>query len=129
MECKTLEDLDLSVRSYNCLKRAEINTLEDITQKTEEDMFKIRNLGRKNLEEVKWKLKEFGLTFKDETPIKLTGREKFNLCLSKMTNEDLSDLTLGGSCPSEFGLFDKKESGCPVLFCTSCWKEALDMEY
>ena len=48
----TIEELDLSVRSYNCLKRAGINTVEDLINKTEEDMMKVRNLGRKSLEEV-----------------------------------------------------------------------------
>ena len=57
----TIEDLDFSVRSYNCLKRANINTVADLTQKTEEDMIKVRNLGRKSLEEVKKKLQELGL--------------------------------------------------------------------
>lgn len=56
----TIEDLDLSVRSYNCLKRANIHTVADLTQKTEEDMMKVRNLGRKSLEEVKKKLVELG---------------------------------------------------------------------
>ena len=57
----TIEELDLSVRSYNCLKRAGINTVEDLTNKSEEDMMKVRNLGRKSLEEVLAKLKELGL--------------------------------------------------------------------
>lgn len=57
----TIEDLDLSVRSYNCLKRAGINTVAELVQKTEEDMMKVRNLGRKSLEEVKKKLIELGL--------------------------------------------------------------------
>ena len=52
----TIEELDLSVRSYNCLKRAGINTVEDLTNRTEEDMMKVRNLGRKSLEEVLQKL-------------------------------------------------------------------------
>ncbi len=56
-----IEDLDLSVRSYNCLKRAGINTVEELTQKTEEDMMKVRNLGKKSLKEVKQKLDELGL--------------------------------------------------------------------
>jgi DNA-directed RNA polymerase subunit alpha len=60
----TIEELDLSVRSYNCLKRAGINTVEELTQKTEEDMIKVRNLGRKSLEEVEFKLKELGLGFR-----------------------------------------------------------------
>lgn len=57
----TIEDLDLSVRSYNCLKRAGINTVAELAQKSEEDMMKVRNLGRKSLEEVKKKLIELGL--------------------------------------------------------------------
>lgn len=56
-----IEELDLSVRSYNCLKRAGINTVQELTQKTEEDMMKVRNLGKKSLEEVKNKLTELGL--------------------------------------------------------------------
>ena len=58
----TIEELDLSVRSYNCLKRAGINTVEDLTNKTEEDMMKVRNLGRKSLEEVLQKLQVLGLS-------------------------------------------------------------------
>jgi DNA-directed RNA polymerase subunit alpha len=58
----TIEELDLSVRSYNCLKRAGINTVEDLTNRTEEDMMKVRNLGRKSLEEVLNKLKALGLS-------------------------------------------------------------------
>ncbi|HBQ64980.1 MAG TPA: DNA-directed RNA polymerase subunit alpha [Clostridiales bacterium] len=57
----TIEELDLSVRSYNCLKRAGINTVEDLTSKTEDDMMKVRNLGRKSLEEVLQKLEGLGL--------------------------------------------------------------------
>lgn len=59
-----IEDLDLSVRSYNCLKRAGIQTVEELTQKTEEDMMKVRNLGKKSLKEVKDKLHDLGLGFK-----------------------------------------------------------------
>ena len=59
----TIEELDLSVRSYNCLKRAGINTLEDLTLRKEEEMVKVRNLGRKSLEEVIGKLKELKLGF------------------------------------------------------------------
>ena len=62
----TIEELDLSVRSYNCLKRAGINTVEDLTNKSEEDMMKVRNLGRKSLEEVINKLKGLGLFLKKE---------------------------------------------------------------
>lgn len=60
----TVEELDLSVRSYNCLKRAAINTVEELTQKTEEDMMKVRNLGKKSLEEVDRKLAELGLSLR-----------------------------------------------------------------
>ena len=62
----TIEELDLSVRSYNCLKRAAINTVEDLIEKTEEDMMKVRNLGRKSLEEVIHKLNELGLALREE---------------------------------------------------------------
>ena len=62
----TIEDLDLSVRSYNCLKRANINTVANLTAKTEEEMMKVRNLGRKSLEEVKKKLQELGLALHKE---------------------------------------------------------------
>jgi DNA-directed RNA polymerase subunit alpha len=57
----SIEDLDLSVRSYNCLKRANIHTVEDLTRKSEDDMLKVRNLGRKSLEEVIKKLHDMGL--------------------------------------------------------------------
>ncbi|UFT99522.1 DNA-directed RNA polymerase subunit alpha [Radiobacillus kanasensis] len=57
----TIEELDLSVRSYNCLKRAGINTVQELAHKSEEDMMKVRNLGRKSLEEVKHKLEDLGL--------------------------------------------------------------------
>lgn len=58
----TIEELDLSVRSFNCLKRAGINTVEDLINKTEEDMMKVRNLGRKSLDEVVAKLESLGFT-------------------------------------------------------------------
>ena len=60
----TIEELELSVRSFNCLKRAAINTIEELTQKTEDDMMKVRNLGKKSLDEVKAKLDELGLSLK-----------------------------------------------------------------
>lgn len=60
----TIEDLELSVRSFNCLKRASINTVEELTQRSEEDMMKVRNLGMKSLVEVKNKLAEVGLSLK-----------------------------------------------------------------
>lgn len=60
----SIEDMDLSVRSYNCLKRANIHTVEDLTQKTEDDMLKVRNLGRKSLDEVIAKLRGYGLDLK-----------------------------------------------------------------
>jgi len=58
----TIEELDLSVRSFNCLKRANINTVEDLVNKTQEEMIKVRNLGRKSLEEVEYKLAMMGLS-------------------------------------------------------------------
>ncbi|MDB7979240.1 DNA-directed RNA polymerase subunit alpha [Faecalicoccus pleomorphus] len=61
---KMIEDLELSVRSYNCLKRAGITTVEELTQKTEEEMIHVRNLGKKSLKEVKDKIYSLGLSFK-----------------------------------------------------------------
>ena len=62
----TIEELDLSVRSFNCLKRAGINTVEDLTNRTEEDMMRVRNLGRKSLEEVIAKLDSLGLSLRKD---------------------------------------------------------------
>ena len=62
----SIDDLDFSVRAYNCLKRANVNTLGDLTEKTELEMMKIRNLGKKSLKEVMDKIKEMGLKFRDE---------------------------------------------------------------
>lgn len=62
----TIEELDLSVRSFNCLKRAGINSVEDLTNKSEEDMMKVRNLGRKSLEEVMQKLESLGVKLQRE---------------------------------------------------------------
>ena len=62
----TIEELDLSVRSYNCLKRAGIHTVEDLTQKTEDDMLKVRNLGKKSLDEVIFKLESYKLKLKEK---------------------------------------------------------------
>lgn len=62
----TIEELDMSVRSFNCLKRAGIDTVEDLTNRTEEEMIKVRNLGKKSLEEVKFKLHSLGLDLKKE---------------------------------------------------------------
>ena len=61
-----IEDMDLSVRSFNCLKRANIHTVEDLTKKTEEDMLKVRNLGKKSLDEVILKLASYGLSLKQQ---------------------------------------------------------------
>ena len=60
----SIEDMDLSVRSYNCLKRAGINTVEDLIKKSEDDMLKVKNLGRKSLDEVIHKLESLGLSLK-----------------------------------------------------------------
>ena len=62
----TIDELDLSVRSYNCLKRASLNTVAELAAKTEEDMMKVRNLGRKSLKEIKEKLEALGLGFKKD---------------------------------------------------------------
>ena len=62
----TIEDMELSVRSYNCLQRANIHTVEDLTKKTEDDMLKVRNLGKKSLDEVIFKLQSLGLGLKDK---------------------------------------------------------------
>jgi DNA-directed RNA polymerase subunit alpha len=62
----SIEEMDLSVRSYNCLKRAGIHTIEDLTKKTEENMLKVRNLGKKSLDEVILKLNSYGLKLKEQ---------------------------------------------------------------
>ena len=62
----SIEELDLSVRSFNCLKRANINTVEDLISKTQDEMIKVRNLGRKSLEEVEHKLTMMGLSLASE---------------------------------------------------------------
>jgi len=62
---RNIEDMDLSVRSYNCLKRAGINTVEDLIKRTEDDMLKVKNLGRKSLDEVIFKLAQEGLSLKN----------------------------------------------------------------
>ena len=62
----TIEELDLSVRSYNCHKRAGINTVKELTDRTEADMMKVRNLGQKSLEEIKLKLNDLGVSFRQD---------------------------------------------------------------
>ena len=62
----SIEDMDLSVRSYNCLKRANIHTVDDLTKKTEDDMLKVRNLGKKSLDEVIYKLSTYGLSLMEK---------------------------------------------------------------
>ena len=62
---KSIDELELSVRSFNCLKRANINTVGQLTQKSESEMMKVRNLGKKSLDEVKLKLAELGLGLRD----------------------------------------------------------------
>lgn len=62
----TIEEMEFSVRSYNCLKRANIHTVEDLTKKTIEDMYKVRNLGKKSLEEIIYKLESYGLSLQDK---------------------------------------------------------------
>ena len=62
----TIEDMDLSVRSYNCLKRAGISTVEDLTKKSESDLAKVKNLGKRSLEEVAAKLQCYGLSLRND---------------------------------------------------------------
>ena len=62
----SIDELEFSVIAYNCLKRANINTLQDLTQKSENEMMKIRNLGKKSLKEVIDKVKEMGFSFRSE---------------------------------------------------------------
>ena len=62
----SIDELELSVRSYNCLKRAGINTVQELCSKTTDDMMKVRNLGRKSLEEVLLKLKDLGLSLSNQ---------------------------------------------------------------
>ena len=62
----TIEELDLSVRSFNCLKRAGIDTVEDLVSRSEDEMIKVRNLGKKSLEEVIQKLESLGLTLRND---------------------------------------------------------------
>ena len=63
---RTIEELDLTVRSYSCLKRSGINTVQELVAKSEDDMMKVRNLGRKSQEEIKIKLDELGLVLRKE---------------------------------------------------------------
>ena len=60
-----MNELELKIRSYNCLKRAGINTIDDLCSKTPEDMMKVRNLGRRSLEEILYKMKELGLSLRN----------------------------------------------------------------
>ena len=69
-----IDELELSVRSYNCLKRAGINTVEELCNRTSDDMMKVRNLGRKSLEEVLGKLKELGLQLNPSDELKICPR-------------------------------------------------------
>ena len=61
-----IEDMELSIRSYNCLKRAQIHTVDDLTKKTEEELLKVRNLGRKSLDEIIAKLDSYGLSLSNK---------------------------------------------------------------
>lgn len=84
---KPIEDLDLSVRSYNCLKRASIHTIGELTQKTVNEMIRIRNLGRKSLKEVEDKLKEFGLSLRHSVEADYEDLDELNGD-SSSSNED-----------------------------------------
>ena len=73
----SIDELELSVRSYNCLKRAGINTVEELINKTPEDMMKVRNLGRKSLEEVQAKISELGFI---SDPVRSKANSEMGLC-------------------------------------------------
>ena len=88
---KKIEELDLSVRSYNCLKRAGINTIGELAQKTEEEMMRVRNLGRKSLKEVMQKLRENGYELKHSYDLDDDDRESFDDVSSIMLGNDDSD--------------------------------------
>ena len=81
-----IDELELSVRSYNCLKRAGINTVEELTNRTPEDMMKVRNLGRKSLEEVLAKLKELGLQLNPGRGINRIEHARFIKSLTSQTS-------------------------------------------
>ena len=83
----TIEELDLSVRSYNCLKRAGINTVQELTNKSEPEMIKVRNLGRKSLEEVKLKLHDLGLGLRRT----IKTFTKFQSCLTAVARENRNE--------------------------------------
>ena len=87
-----IDELELSVRSYNCLKRAGINTVEELTNRTPEDMMKVRNLGRKSLEEVLAKLKELGLQLNQGEEQAETVRPKGMEYVGSQTGMNLCDL-------------------------------------
>lgn len=117
--------MDLSTRAYSCLKRAGIYTLEEIIQNTREDMTKIRNLGRKHLEEIEYKLNELGFALKDETPRKMTGREKLFEKLNSCNNKELAEMIVGSAiCPE---IVNKKL--CEEGFCIQCLTEDFEREY
>jgi len=86
---KKIEDLDLSVRSYNCLKRAGITTVGELTQKTEEEMMRVRNLGRKSLKEVIQKLREIGLHLKHSYDSDYPGSSDDDLEDDDYTSDDI----------------------------------------
>ena len=83
----TIEELDLSVRSYNCLKRAGINTVQELTNKSEPEMIKVRNLGRKSLEEVKLKLHDLGLDYVRT----IKTLRSFQSCLTAVARENRNE--------------------------------------
>lgn len=88
---KKIEELDLSVRSYNCLKRAGIHTVGELTQKTEEDMMRVRNLGRKSLKEVVTKLREIGLDLRRSYDTDFDYSEDLDEDVIEDTSDDTSD--------------------------------------
>jgi len=118
-----IDELDLSLRSYNCLKRAGINYVEDLIDKTENDLMKVRNLGRMNLEEIKQKLNEMGLCLRDQTLGKeninpLTKIENLRLALQCLLDEYIQYTDNACHC-NEYG--DNEE--CSYCFAKRILKE------
>ena len=114
----TIEELDLSVRSFNCLKRANINTVEDLISKTEDEMMKVRNLGRKSLEEVINKLAMMGLH--------LAGEEKQLTCAAPrskiLTRRKQKCPELVSSVRLPISAWRCSVSRSPISWITAVWK-------
>ena len=112
----TIEELDLSVRSFNCLKRANINTVEDLISKTEDEMMKVRNLGRKSLEEVINKLAMMGLSLADEENNSLA------LCANILTRRKQKCPELVSSVRLPISVWRCSVSRSPISWITVGWR-------